>query len=158
GLLPHRPKRVRARALTTSLVITLIFGSIVGVLWIGAHDVVSGRMTGGGLLEVIFYAILVGTGAGALSGVWTEVMQAAGATERLVELLSTNPQIATPANPAKFPTPARGGVRFENVTFEYPMRPGVSALKSFTLDIKPGETIALVGPSGAGKTTTFQLL
>jgi ATP-binding cassette subfamily B protein len=151
-------KRVLTRAATTSLVITLIFGSIVGVLWIGAHDVVAGQMTGGELLEFIFYAILVGSGAGALTEVWTEVLQAAGATERLMELLATKPQIEAPASPTMLPAPARGAVRFENVTFEYPMRPGVSALKDFSLEINPGETVALVGPSGAGKTTVFQLL
>ncbi len=151
-------KRVLTRAVTTSLVITLIFGSIVGVLWIGAHDVVAGQMTGGELMEFIIYAVLVGSGAGALSEVWTEVLQAAGATERLMELLATKPQIEAPAVPAVLPKPARGAVRFEHVTFEYPMRPGVSALKDFTLEINPGETIALVGPSGAGKTTVFQLL
>ena len=151
-------KRVLTRAATTSLVITLIFGSIIGVLWIGAHDVVAGQMTGGELLEFIFYAILVGSGAGALSEVWTEVLQAAGATERLMELLATKPQIEAPKSPVALPAPARGAVRFEHVTFEYPMRPGVSALKDFTLEINPGETVALVGPSGAGKTTVFNLL
>ncbi len=151
-------KRVLTRALTTSLVIALIFGSIVGVLWIGAYDVVAKNMTGGELMEFIIYAVLVGSGAGALSEVWTEVLQASGATERLMELLATKPQIEAPATPATLPMPARGAVRFENVTFEYPMRPGVSALKDFSLEIKPGETVALVGPSGAGKTTVFQLL
>ena len=151
-------KRVITRAITTSLVIALIFGSIVGVLWIGAYDVVAKRMTGGELMEFIIYAVLVGSGAGALSEVWTEVLQAAGATERLMELLATKPQIQAPPNPATLPTPARGAVRFEQVTFEYPMRPGISALKDFTLEINPGETVALVGPSGAGKTTVFQLL
>ena len=151
-------KRVLTRAATTSLAITLVFGSIVAVLWVGAHDVVAGRMTEGVLAEFIIYAILVGSGAGALTEVWTEVMQAAGATERLMELLATKPQIEAPASPATLPTPARGAVRFEHVTFEYPMRPGVSALKDFTLEINPGETVALVGPSGAGKTTVFQLL
>ena len=135
----------------------LIFSSIVGVLWIGAHDVMSGTMTAGQLTQFIFQAILVASGVGALSEVWTEVLQASGAAERLMELLSTKPQIEAPANPVKLPA-ARGAVRFEHVTFEYPMRPGISALKDFTLEINPGETIALVGPSGAGKTTVFQLL
>jgi ATP-binding cassette, subfamily B, bacterial len=101
---------------------------------------------------------MVASGLGALSEVWGEVLQAAGAAERLMELLATKPQIEAPANPVPLPKPERGAVRFEHVTFEYPMRPGISALKDFTLDIKPGETIALVGPSGAGKTTVFQLL
>jgi ATP-binding cassette, subfamily B, bacterial len=150
-------KRVRARALMTALVIVLIFASIVGVLWIGAQDVIAGTMSSGQLGQFILYAVMVASGAGALSEVWTEVLQASGAAERLMELLSTKPQIEPPANPVALP-PARGAVRFEHVTFEYPMRPGISALNDFSLEIKPGETIALVGPSGAGKTTVFQLL
>ena len=150
-------KRVRARALMTALVIVLIFSSIVGVLWIGAQDVMSGAMTAGQLTQFVFQAILVASGVGALSEVWTEVLQASGAAERLMELLATKPQIEAPANPVALP-PARGAVRFEHVTFEYPMRPGVSAMKDFSLEINPGETVALVGPSGAGKTTVFQLL
>ena len=151
-------RRVRARALMTALVIVLIFASIVGVLWMGAQAVLSGDMTSGELSQFILYAIMVASGAGALSEVWSEVLQAAGAAERLLELLSTKPQIEAPPKPVSFPQPARGAVRFDNISFEYPMRPGISALKNFSLDIKPGETIALVGPSGAGKTTVFQLL
>jgi ATP-binding cassette, subfamily B, bacterial len=151
-------KRIGARASMTALVIILVFSSIVGVLWIGAHDVSSGTMSSGGLAQFIFQSILVASGVGALSEVWTEVMQASGAAERLMELLSTKPQIEPPANPVALPKPAAGRIRFEHVTFEYPMRPGVSALKDFSLEINPGETIALVGPSGAGKTTVFQLL
>ncbi|MEQ1863721.1 MAG: ABC transporter transmembrane domain-containing protein [Micropepsaceae bacterium] len=151
-------RRVRARALMTALVIVLIFASIVGVLWMGAQAVLSGDMTSGELSQFILYAIMVASGAGALSEVWSEVLQAAGAAERLLELLSTKPQIEAPSKPVSFPQPARGAVRFDNISFEYPMRPGISALKNFSLDIKPGETIALVGPSGAGKTTVFQLL
>ena len=151
-------RRVRARAAMTALVIVLVFSSIVGVLWMGAQAVLSGAMTSGELSQFILYAVMVASGLGALSEVWGEVQQAAGAAERLMELLSTRPQIEAPPNPVSFPTPARGAVRFENISFEYPMRPGISALKNFSLDIKPGETIALVGPSGAGKTTVFQLL
>jgi ATP-binding cassette subfamily B protein len=151
-------KRVRARAFMTALVIVLIFASIVGVLWLGAQDVIADRMSEGQLGQFILYAVMVASGAGALSEVWTEVLQASGAAERLMELLSTKPQIEAPSNPVVLPKPARGAVRFEHVTFEYPMRPGVSALKDFTLEINPGETVALVGPSGAGKTTVFQLL
>jgi ATP-binding cassette subfamily B protein len=138
-------------------VIVLIFASIVGVLWIGAQSVLTGTMTAGVLVQFIFYAIMVASSAGALSEVWTEVLQASGAAERLMELLSTKPQVEVPAAPLAMPTP-QGRVRFERVTFEYPMRPGISALKDFSLEINPGETIALVGPSGAGKTTVFQLL
>ncbi len=150
-------KRVRARAAMTALVIVLIFASIVGVLWIGAQSVLTGTMTAGVLVQFIFYAIMVASSAGALSEVWTEVLQASGAAERLMELLSTKPQVEVPAAPVAMPAP-QGRVRFERVTFEYPMRPGISALKDFSLEINPGETIALVGPSGAGKTTVFQLL
>lgn len=151
-------RRVKVRAVMTALVITLVFGSIVAVLWIGAQSVLAGTMTGGQLSQFILYAVMVATGAGALVEVWGEVLQAAGAAERLMELLSIEPQIKVPATPVVLPTPARGAVTFEDVTFEYPLRPGVSALKHFSLEIKPGETVALVGPSGAGKTTVFQLL
>lgn len=150
-------KRVRARALMTALVIVLVFASIVGVLWIGAQAVLANEMTSGELSAFILYAVIVASGLGALSEVWGEVQQAAGAVERIVELLSTDPQIKAADNTVALPEP-RGEVQFENVTFQYPMRPGVSALKNFSLTIKPGETIALVGPSGAGKTTVFQLL
>ena len=150
-------KRVRARSLMTALVIVLVFASIVGVLWVGAQAVIAKEMSGGELSAFILYAVFVASGLGALSEVWGEVQQAAGAVERIFELLATKPQIQAPAKATPLP-PARGEVTFENVTFEYPMRPGVSALKNFTLNIKPGESVALVGPSGAGKTTVFQLL
>jgi len=151
-------RRVKIRAIMTALVIVLVFVSVVGILWIGANAVIAGTMTGGQLSQFILYAVFVATGAGALSEVWGEVQQAAGAAERLMELLSIEPQIKAPADPVTLPQPARGAVTFENVTFEYPLRPGVSALHKFSLEIKPGETVALVGPSGAGKTTVFQLL
>jgi ATP-binding cassette subfamily B protein len=151
-------RRVKVRAVMTALVIVLVFASVVGILWVGASAVLAGTMTGGQLSQFILYAVFVASGTGALSEVWGEVQQAAGAAERLMELLSIEPQIKAPANPVPLPAPARGAVTFENVTFEYPLRPGVSALKDFSLVIKPGETVALVGPSGAGKTTVFQLL
>lgn len=150
-------RRVRARASMTALVIVLVFASIVGVLWVGAQSVLAGAMTAGELSQFILYAVMVASGLGALSEVWGEVLQAAGAAERLMELLATKAQIEAPTKPVAMPKP-RGHVRFDHVTFEYPMRPGISALKDFTLEIKPGETVALVGPSGAGKTTVFQLL
>jgi ATP-binding cassette, subfamily B, bacterial len=151
-------RRVLARSGMTALVIVLVLASIVGVLWIGAHAVIAREMTEGELGQFILYAIMVSSGVGALTEVWGEVLQASGAAERLMELLQTQPQIQAPANPIALPRPAQGAVTFDRVTFEYPMRPGVSALKDFSLTIKPGETIALVGPSGAGKTTVFQLL
>jgi len=151
-------RRVRMRALMTALVIALVSASIVGVLWVGAQSVIGGTMTGGELVQFIFYALMVTSGTTALSEVWGEVQQAAGAAERMMELLSVEPQIKAPPQPAVLPVPARGAVKFEDVTFEYPLRPGISALKDFSLEIKPGETVALVGPSGAGKTTVFQLL
>ncbi|MBI1210503.1 MAG: ATP-binding cassette domain-containing protein [Alphaproteobacteria bacterium] len=151
-------RRVRMRALMTAVVIMLVFMSIVGVLWVGAHSVQAGTMTAGQLTQFIIYAVLVASGAGTLSEVWGNVLQAAGAAERMVEILSIEPQIKAPPQPAPLPVPPRGSVTFENVTFEYPLRPGVAALNHFSLEIKPGETVALVGPSGAGKTTVFQLL
>jgi ATP-binding cassette subfamily B protein len=151
-------RRVKVRAVMTALVIVLVFVSVVGVLWIGAQAVLAGTMTGGQLSQFILYAVMVATGTGALSEVWGEVQQAAGAAERLMEILSIEPQIKAPPQPLVLPTPANGAVTFEDVTFEYPLRPGVSALHQFSLEIKPGETVALVGPSGAGKTTVFQLL
>ncbi len=151
-------RRVKVRAVMTALVIVLVFVSVVGVLWVGATAVLAGTMTGGQLSQFILYAVMVASGTGALSEVWGEVQQAAGAAERLMELLSIEPQIKAPPNPLRLPVPARGAVRFDDVTFEYPLRPGVSALRHFSLEVAPGETIALVGPSGAGKTTVFQLL
>ncbi len=150
-------RRVRARATMTGLVIVLVFASIVGVLWVGAQAVIAGDMTGGQLGAFILYAVIVASGLGALSEVWGEVQQAAGALERIVEILETQPAVSAPASPQPMP-PARGEVSFENVTFAYPMRPETPALKDFTLRVQPGETVALVGPSGAGKTTVFQLL
>ncbi len=150
-------KRVRARATMTALVIVLVFASIVGVLWVGAQAVIAGDMTGGQLGAFILYAVIVASGLGALSEVWGEVQQASGALERIVEILETLPQVRAPQTPQPMPDP-RGEVSFENVTFEYPQRPGTPALKGFTLKVRPGETVALVGPSGAGKTTVFQVL
>ena len=151
-------KRVRTRAAMLGLVITLVFGGIVGVLWIGAQSVLAGSMTGGDLSQFILYAVMVATGTAALSEVWGEVQQATGAAERLMEILSIVPEITAPTHPVSLPTPPRGEVKFEDVTFEYPLRPGTKALDAFTLTVKAGETIALVGPSGAGKTTTFQIM
>lgn len=151
-------KRVQARAGMTAIAIVLVFASIVAVLWVGAHRVLADEMTTGELGQFILYAVLVAGSFGALSEVWGEVNQAAGAAERLMELLGQQPQVRAPAAPKPFATPVKGAITFENVTFQYPMRPSVSALRNFSLSIAPGETVALVGPSGAGKTTVFQLL
>ena len=151
-------ERTRARAWLTALVMLLIFGAVDVVVWIGAKDVIAGEMSGGQLAAFVFYAILVAGSVGALAEVYGELQRAAGAAERLVELLEVEPGIAV-ANPTT-PLPAMGSVAisFRDVTFKYPSRPDLPALKNFSLDVAPGETIALVGPSGAGKTTVFQLL
>jgi ATP-binding cassette subfamily B protein len=151
-------RRLRARASMTALVIILVFSSIVGVLWVGAQSVLAGTMTGGELSQFILYAVMVAMGVATLSEVWGDVQQAAGAAERLMELLNVQPEIQAPPFPAALPLPAQGGVCFDAVSFEYPMRPGYKALHDYSLEVRPGETVALVGPSGAGKTTVFQLL
>jgi len=150
--------RIRARAWLTAAVILLVFGAVDGVLWIGARDVGGGGMSSGELAAFVFYAVVVAGSVGALSEVWGDLQRAAGACERLLELLSTKPDIAAPADPQAMPRPAQGAVTFENVVFHYPARPDASALDGFSLAVSPGETVALVGPSGAGKSTVFQLL
>jgi ATP-binding cassette subfamily B protein len=150
--------RTRARAVMTAVIIFAAFSSIAGVGWVGAQDIIAHRMTGGLLLQFIIYALLVGGGVGALSETWGDLQRAAGASERLMELLHTKPAISVPANPAPLPSPARGEVQFKDVVFHYPTRPDAAALNGFSLNIKPGEAVALVGPSGAGKSTVFQLL
>ena len=151
-------ERVRARALLTAMVIGLVFGAVSAVLWTGGQDVLADRMTGGELSAFVFYAIVVAGSAGALSEVVGDLQRAAGATERLVDLLRTVPDIAAPTNPTPMPEPPRGAVGFEGVVFHYPSRPDQSALEGFELAIEPGERVAIVGPSGAGKTTVLQLL
>jgi ATP-binding cassette subfamily B protein len=152
-------KRVRARAMLTMIVIVMVFGSVGLILWIGGHDVLAGRISGGELSAFVFYAVVVAGAAGAVSEVIGDLQRAAGASERLMELLNTKPAIAAPANPVTLPAQSGGSaIAFEGVTFRYPSRPDRAALADFDLKIAPGETIALVGPSGAGKTTVFQLL
>lgn len=151
-------RRIRARAWLTMMVIMLVFGAIGTVLWIGGHDVIAGRISGGQLSAFIFYAVMVAGGVGALSEVASDLSQAAGATERLFGLLSVVSDIRPPAHPQPLPSPTRGEVRFEDVRFNYPSRPNDSALSGLSLTVRPGERVALVGPSGAGKTTIFQLL
>jgi len=150
--------RTKARALLTALATMLIFGAVTFVLWVGAHAVIRGDMTGGQLSQFLLYAVYAAVAAAALSEMWGEMQRAAGAMERLVELMGAKPAIVAPAHPQPLPTPGRGAIRFERVNFSYPSRPQARALRDFDLDIRPGETIAFVGPSGAGKSTTFQLL
>jgi len=150
--------RIRVRAALTAVVILLAFGAIALVLWVGGYDVIAGRMSGGQLSAFLFYAVLTAFAVGTISEVFGELQRAAGAAERLLELLATLPEIAAPASPRAFPEPARGHVTIDRVTFFYPSRPERPALADFSLTVAPGETVALVGPSGAGKTTVFQLL
>ncbi|MEI6986830.1 MAG: ABC transporter transmembrane domain-containing protein [Rhodospirillaceae bacterium] len=151
-------RRIRIRSFTATTVIVLVFGAIGVVLWIGGHDVVAGRISAGELSAFIIYAALVAGASGSISEVYGDLQRAAGATERLFELLTTVPDIVPPAEPVAMPVPSLGTVSFNAVRFYYPARPDHPALDDFTLDIAPGETVALVGPSGAGKSTVFQLL
>jgi ATP-binding cassette subfamily B protein len=151
-------RRIRVRALLTAFGVMLVFGGITFVLWMGAHAVLAAEMTGGQLGQFLVYAALVGSSAAALTEMWGEIQRAAGAMERLSELLEARPAIAAPAQPLELPQRVQGQIRFDNVTFRYPSRPETAALEHFNLDVAPGETIAFVGPSGAGKSTTFQLL
>ncbi len=149
--------RILVRAIMTALVMGLIFSAIVLLIWRGATNVASGSMTGGTLADFVITGVLVASSFGALTEVYGDLLRGAGAAERLSELLSIKPDIAPPANPVAMPVPPRGQIAFDNVTFRYPTRPEVSALSGFTLKVDPGETVAVVGPSGAGKTTLFQL-
>lgn len=151
-------RRVRARALLSANVLVLVFGAVGVILWVGGHDVIAGRMSAGELSAFVFYAILVASSVGAISEVLGDLQRAAGATERLFELLDWAPEIRAPAAPRPLPEPSQGIVAFEEVTFRYPSRPDRPALDGFALRVAAGETVALVGPSGAGKTTVFQLL
>jgi len=151
-------ERIRQRALLIALVMLLAFGAVGVILWIGGHDVLAGSISPGELSAFVFYAVLVAGAFGAVSEVIGDLQRAAGATERLMELLATEPQIRAPASPLSLPEPPRGEIRFDQVSFHYPSRPDVMALADFSLEVKPGETVALVGPSGAGKSTVLQLL
>jgi ATP-binding cassette, subfamily B, bacterial len=151
-------RRTKTRSTLTALATMLIFGAITFVLWVGAHAVVRGEMTGGQLGQFLLYAGYVAIAAASLSEMWGEVQRAAGAMERLVELQHAAPTIVAPPNAVPMPKPGRGEIRFEHVSFRYPSRPESKALDGLDLAIRPGETVAFVGPSGAGKSTTFQLL
>ncbi|MCD1627081.1 ATP-binding cassette domain-containing protein [Seohaeicola saemankumensis] len=151
-------KRVNTRAVMTVIVIFLVFSGIVGVLWMGARDVRAGAMSAGALIQFVIYAVMVAGAVAALSEIWGELQRAAGATERLAELLGADDPVMDPAHPVAVPDPVRGRITFEDVSFRYPARPGIPALDAVDLVIEPGETVALVGPSGAGKTTIIQTL
>ncbi len=151
-------RRISTRALMTVIVIFLVFAGIVGVLWIGARDVRAGDMSQGALVQFVIYAVMVAGGVAALSEIWGELQRAAGATERLVELLRTDDTVQDPETGLPLPEPVTGRIVFENVTFDYPSRPGIHALDAVNLTIEPGETVAFVGPSGAGKTTIIQMI
>ena len=151
-------RRVKARAFFSMAAITGMFSALILVLWIGARAVLAGEMSGGELGQFVLYALFVAMSAAALSETWGEVQRAAGAMERLLELLAAEPQIKAPENPVPFPDHREGRIRFEEVTFSYPSRPSTLALDNLVLEIKPGEKVAFVGPSGAGKSTTFQLI
>lgn len=150
--------RIRMRAALTAIVICLIFGAIITVLYIGGQDVIAGRITPGDLSSFIFYSVVVAGALGAVSEVVGELQRAAGATERLMELMQLSPEIKAPGEPQRFGRQPQGRLSFEHVTFHYASRPETAALANVSFRIEPGETVAIVGPSGAGKTTIFQLL
>jgi ATP-binding cassette subfamily B protein len=151
-------QRIRQRAFLVACVIMLVFGAVGVILWIGGHDVISGAMSAGQLSAFVFYAVLVASAVGTISEVIGDLQRAAGATERLFELLAVEPDIRIPADPQPLPMPSTGSIAFDRVSFHYPARPEHAALADFTLDMRRGEKVALVGPSGAGKTTVLQLL
>ncbi|OYR21097.1 ABC transporter transmembrane domain-containing protein [Brucella thiophenivorans] len=149
---------IKARAILTGFAIFLIFSSVVAVLWFGSRDVLSGTMSAGTLGQFVLYAVFAASAFGALSEVGGELAQAAGATERLAEILDENPGIAPPTNPVALPQPPRGEISFDDVYFSYPTRPHAPSLNGVSFTVKPGETVAIVGPSGAGKSTIFSLV
>ncbi len=151
-------RRIGTRAVLTAIVIFMAFSAVVGFLWMGAADVRAGLITVGELVQFMIYTIMVAGAVAALTEIWSEVQRAAGATERLVELLTTQDTVADPARAITAPETRHGRIAFENVGFSYPARPGVQALNGVSFAVEPGETVALVGPSGAGKTTIIQLL
>jgi len=150
--------RIEARAIMTAMVIGLIFSGVAVVLWLGAQAVISGTMTGGALVQFLFLSVMAAAAVGALGEVWGDVQKASGAMERISELLNARPAIAAPARPRPLPSPSKGEIAFDDVIFAYPGRPDLPALRGLDLRVRSGETVALVGPSGAGKTTVLRLL
>ncbi|MEK9283189.1 MULTISPECIES: ABC transporter ATP-binding protein/permease [unclassified Bradyrhizobium] len=148
----------QARAVLTAIIIFIVFASVVAILWIGSHDVLTGAITPGRLGQFVLYAAFAAAGLGQLSEVWGEVSAASGAAERLFEILHVQPEITAPASPRALPTPACGEVGFDHVSFAYPARPDVNVLDAVSFTVRPGEKVAIVGPSGAGKSTIFHLL
>ena len=151
-------QRITAQAWVTAIAITLVFGAIIMVLWSGAHDVMTGRLTAGTLAQFVLYALIGGGSVGALAEVWNDLQRAAGGMGRISELLNEDSAVQEPEHPVALPHPLRGEIAFEHVGFHYPQRPDLPALQDFNLRVKPGETVALVGPSGAGKSTVFSVL
>ena len=149
---------IRARSILTGIGIFLVFASVVVVLWIGAQDVLAGRISAGRLSQFVLYAVFAAAGLGQLSEVWGEVSQASGASERLFEILNVRPMIASPARPVALPEPPRGEVAFADVRFAYPSQPTVPVLDGVSFAVRRGEKVAIVGPSGAGKSTIFHLI
>lgn len=150
--------RIEARAIMTAMVIGLVFGGVAVVLWLGAHAVLSGTMSGGALVQFLFLSVMAAGAVGALGEVWGDVQKASGAMERITELLNAKPAIAAPARPRPLPSPSKGEIAFDDVVFAYPGRPDMPALRGLDLRVRSGETVALVGPSGAGKSTVLRLL